>query len=94
MGSAAKLAGMEALKLTLSLGVFGAAICLCLMRLDFAGIGGLACGLVGFVGWFMTRGQASLGERLGNGYIGAFMGLCLGYAVGGAAEFIWTRLGS
>ena len=85
---------MEALKLTLSLGVFGAIVLLCLMRLDFAGVGGLACGLVGFVGWFLTRGQASFGERLGNGYIGAFFGLCLGFALGGAAELILRRLQS
>ncbi len=84
--------GMESLKLTLSLGVFAAAIVVCRIGMDWAVLGGLGFGLIGFIGWFMAPGQTSLGERLGNGYIGAFLGLCIGFAVGGAAEFIWARL--
>ena len=85
-------AGMETIKLVLSLCVFAAMIALCLVRRDWAGFGGLGCGVIGFVGWFFTRGQASFGERLGNGYIGAFFGICLGFAIGGVAELFWRVL--
>src|SRR5262249_12596197 len=86
--------GMDNLKLSLSLCVFGAMIVLCVLRMDWAGVGGLGCGALGFVGWFAARGQTTLGERFGNGYIGAFFGLCLGFAMGGVAELIWRQLQS
>lgn len=85
-------AGMEAIKLFLSLCVFGAMVLLCLLRLDWAGVTGLAFGLIGFVSWAYTGAPTSMGERLGNGYVGAFIGLCLGFALGGAAQFIWAQL--
>ena len=85
-------AAMDTFKLTLSLCIFGAMIALCVLRFDWAGMSGLACGAIGFVGWFFTRGQTTLGERLGNGYIGAFFGICLGFALGGVAQLVWRQL--
>lgn len=83
---------MEALKLFLSLCVFGAMIALCLLRFDWAGMTALAAGALGFIGWTLTGGGVSWGERLGNGYVGAFMGLVLGYLAGGVAQILWERL--
>ena len=85
---------MEAVKLFLSLCVLGAMVVACLLRFDIAGLSGLAGGVLGFLGWFLAAGQSSWGERLGNGYVGAFVGLCLGFAVGGVAQVVWQRLGT
>ena len=84
---------MAGLKLILSLCVFAAMIVVCVMRWDWAGITGLAAGALAFVGWSLTGGHASMGERIGNGYIGAFMGLVLGFLAGGVAQLVWERLG-
>ena len=83
---------MEALKLLLSLCILGAMIVLCVLRLDMAGYGGLAGGALGFIGWFLTGGHSSMGERLGNGYIGAFVGTCLGFLCGGAVMILLQKL--
>ena len=84
---------MATLKLTLSLCVFGAIIVLCLVRLDVAGICALSAGAFGFIGGYLTPGQTTVGERIGNAYIGAFLGLCLGFAVGGVGQLMWQKFG-
>lgn len=83
---------MDTFKLSLSLCIFGAMIALCILRFDWAGMAGLACGAIGFIGWFFTPGSTTWGERLGNGYIGAFFGICLGFAIGGIAQIIAHQL--
>jgi hypothetical protein len=85
---------MATLKLTLSLCIFGAIIVLCLVRLDLAGVSALSAGALGFVGGYLTPGQSTVGERIGNAYIGAFVGLCLGFALGGLGQLIWQKFGA
>ncbi len=77
---------MDALKLLLSLGVYAAMILICILRPDYAGMGALIGGALGFVVRYLTGGN-SVAERLGNAYGGSLMGLCLGYAIGGIAQF-------
>ena len=85
---------MEGLKLFLSVCVFAAMIALCLLRFDWAGMTALVAGALGFLGWSLTGGNISWGERIGNGYVGAFMGVVLGYLAGGLAQILWQRLGN
>lgn len=80
------------LKWALSLAMFAAMLGLCLYRLDAAGIAGLAGAGLGF-GWgYIAPGQSTTGERLGNGYFSALMGLCVGFALGAVGHLAWPYI--
>ncbi len=59
--------------------------------LEYGGIGGLIGGALGFLAGLGGRGL-DWGERLGNGYVGALMGMPVGLLVGGAVILGWPAL--
>jgi hypothetical protein len=58
-------------------------IALCVIGWNYGGAGGLVGGALGFVIRLGGRGL-DWGERLGNAYVGALMGMPVGLLVGGA----------
>jgi hypothetical protein len=58
-------------------------VTLCVIGWNYGGAGGLIGGAVGFLIRIGGRGF-DWGERLGNGYVGALMGMPVGLLVGGA----------
>lgn len=73
----------DALKWLLSLIIYAGMIAICVLWRDSGGLIGLAAGGLGFALRYLEPGQTSVGERLGNGYIGSLIGLVLGF-IGGA----------
>lgn len=67
----------------LSLGIFGGMIALCVVGWNIGGIGGVIGGLIGALWGLMGRGYDA-GERLGNVYTGALVGMPIGLMLGGA----------
>lgn len=61
---------------------FAGMIALCIVLWRYGGAGGLIGGAIGFVVRLWGRGL-DWGERLGNGYVGALMGLPVGLLLGG-----------
>jgi hypothetical protein len=61
---------------------FAGMIALCIILWRYGGAGGLIGGAIGFVVRLWGRGL-DWGERLGNGYVGALMGLPVGLLLGG-----------
>ncbi|MEZ6024502.1 MAG: hypothetical protein R3C16_14040 [Hyphomonadaceae bacterium] len=74
---------MTGLRLILGLAVFGGMIVLCVLGWSYGGVGGLIGGALGFFLRIWGRGL-DWGERLGNGYVGALMGLPVGFFIAGA----------
>ena len=74
---------MNNLRLLLSIAAFGGMIALCVLGWEWGGAGGLIGGGLGFLIRLGGRGL-DWGERLGNGYVGALMGMPVGLMVGGA----------
>jgi len=62
--------------------VFVGMIALCVILWPYGGAGGLIGGALGFVVRLWGRGL-DWGERLGNAYVGALMGLPVGLLLGG-----------
>ena len=71
------------LRLLLTVAAFAGMIALCVIALPYGGLGGLIGGALGIFLRMWGRGL-DLGERLGNAYVGALMGMPVGLLVGGA----------
>jgi len=70
------------LRLVLTIACFAGMVALCILGWSYGGMGGLIGGAVGFVIRLGGRGL-DWGERLGNGYVGALMGMPVGLLIGG-----------
>lgn len=66
----------------LSAAAFAGMIALCVLLWPYGGAGGLIGGALGFLVRLGGRGL-DWGERLGNAYVGALMGMPLGLLLGG-----------
>lgn len=70
------------MRVLLTIGAFVGMIALCVILLPYGGAGGLIGGALGFVLRLWGRGL-DWGERIGNAYVGALMGLPVGLLLGG-----------
>ena len=82
---------MTGLRLVFGIAVFAGMIVLCIVGWSYGGAGGLIGGALGIFLRMWGRGL-DWGERLGNGYIGALMGLPLGFLIGGVYALGWPVL--
>jgi len=73
---------VDNLRLLLSVAAFFGMIALCVLGWEYGGVGGLIGGGIGFLIRLGGRGL-DWGERLGNGYVGALMGMPVGLLLGG-----------
>lgn len=73
---------MNGLRLLLALAAFAGMVALCVLGWNYGGMGGLIGGGLGFLIRLGGRGL-DWGERLGNGYVGALMGMPVGLLIGG-----------
>lgn len=73
---------MSGLRSLLTIGAFAGMIALCVVGWSYGGVGGLIGGALGFVLRLPGRGL-DWGERLGNAYVGALMGMPVGLLIGG-----------
>jgi hypothetical protein len=71
------------MRVLLTIAAFAGMIALCVVGWNYGGAGGLVGGAVGFLFRLGGRGL-DWGERLGNAYVGALMGMPVGLMVGGA----------
>jgi hypothetical protein len=62
---------------------FTGMIALCVILWNYGGAGGLIGGALGFLLRLGGRGL-DWGERFGNGYVGALMGMPVGLLIGGS----------
>jgi hypothetical protein len=74
---------VDGLRLLLTSAAFVGMIALCVVGWNYGGAGGLIGGAIGFLLRIGGRGF-DWGERLGNGYVGALMGMPVGLLLGGA----------
>lgn len=81
------------LRVFFSAAVFLGMIALCILSWGYGGVGGLIGGALGFLLRLGGRGL-DWGERLGNAYIGALMGLPVGLLAGGAYALGWPWIQS
>lgn len=73
---------MDGMRLLLTTAAFVGMIVLCIVGWSYGGAGGLIGGALGFLVRLGGRGL-DWGERLGNGYVGALMGMPVGLLIGG-----------
>ena len=73
---------MNGLRLLLALAAFAGMVALCVLGWNYGGMGGLIGAGLGFLIRLGGRGL-DWGERLGNGYVGALMGMPVGLLIGG-----------
>ena len=73
---------MNGLRLLLALAAFAGMITLCVLGWNYGGMGGLIGAGLGFLLRLGGRGL-DWGERLGNAYVGALMGMPVGLLIGG-----------
>jgi hypothetical protein len=73
---------LSGLRSLLTIGAFVGMVALCVIGWDYGGVGGLIGGAVGFLIRLPGRGL-DWGERLGNAYVGALMGMPVGLLLGG-----------
>lgn len=71
------------MRLILTVVAFAGMIALCVVGWTYGGAGGLIGGALGFFLRIWGRGL-DWGERLGNAYVGALMGMPVGLLIGGA----------
>jgi hypothetical protein len=71
------------MRLVLIIAAFAGMVALCVTGWNYGGAGGLIGGALGFVLRIGGRGL-DWGERLGNAYVGALMGMPVGLMIGGA----------
>ena len=83
---------LDVFRWAFSAAIYLAIVALCIFRFDIAGIAGLAGSALGFVWRVWTPGQETVYERLGNGYVGLLIGICLGFAVGAVAQYLWPHI--
>lgn len=85
------------MRLLLSVGAFVGMVVLCVMGWEYGGWGGLVGGALGFLIRLGGRGL-DWGERIGNGYVGALMGMPVGLLLGGAyaigLPYLFAAIGS
>ena len=72
--------------------VFVGMLVLCIVGFGYGGEGGLIGGALGFVLRLLGGRGLDWGERLGNGYVGALLGLPLGLLCGGLYVFAWPAV--
>jgi hypothetical protein len=70
------------LRVLLTIAAFAGMIALCIVGWNYGGMGGLIGGALGFLIRLPGRGL-DWGERLGNAYVGALMGMPVGLLIGG-----------
>ena len=70
------------LRVLLTIAAFAGMVALCIVGWNYGGMGGLIGGALGFLIRLPGRGL-DWGERLGNGYVGALMGMPVGLLIGG-----------
>lgn len=70
------------LRVLLTIAAFAGMIALCVVGWNYGGMGGIIGGALGFLVRLPGRGL-DWGERLGNGYVGALMGMPVGLLIGG-----------
>jgi hypothetical protein len=73
---------LNGFRLLLAIAVFACMIVLCVLGWEYGGMGGLIGGGIGFLLRLGGRGL-DWGERIGNGYVGALMGMPVGLLIGG-----------
>lgn len=73
---------LDGMRLILSTVAFAGMVALCVLGWDYGGVGGLIGAGLGFVLRLGGRGL-DWGERLGNAYVGALMGMPVGLLLGG-----------
>ena len=73
---------LDGMRLILSTVAFAGMVTLCVLGWDYGGVGGLIGAGIGFVLRLGGRGL-DWGERLGNAYVGALMGMPVGLLLGG-----------
>ena len=73
---------MNGLRLLLATAAFAGMVTLCVLGWNYGGMGGLIGGGIGFLLRLGGRGL-DWGERFGNGYVGALMGMPVGLLIGG-----------
>ncbi len=73
---------MNGLRLLLTIAAFAGMVVLCVFGWNYGGMGGLIGGALGFLFRLGGRGL-DWGERIGNGYVGALMGMPVGLLIGG-----------
>ncbi|MGE0742438.1 MAG: hypothetical protein AB7O98_13945 [Hyphomonadaceae bacterium] len=73
---------MNGLRLVLTVAAFVGMIALCIVGWNYGGVGGLIGGAIGLLFRLGGRGL-DWGERLGNAYVGALMGMPVGLIIGG-----------
>jgi hypothetical protein len=79
------------LRLLLIVGAFAGMVTLSIIGFNYGGAGGLIGGALGFV--FRLGGPGlDWGERLGNGFVGALMGMPLGFLGGGLYYFFSPQI--
>ena len=83
---------MSGLRLILAALAFAGMLGLCVIGFSYGGAGGLIGGGVGFVLRLLGGRGLDWGERLGNGYVGALLGLPLGMICGGLYVFAWPSV--
>ncbi|HVZ99070.1 MAG TPA: hypothetical protein VG841_02010 [Caulobacterales bacterium] len=83
---------MDTVRWVLSFAIYLAMVALCIFRFDLAGVAGLAGSALGFLVRVWAPGQDSVSERLGNGYVGLLLGICVGFAGGAIVQYFWPHL--
>lgn len=75
----------------LMVGAFAGMVALCIVGFNYGGAGGLIGGALGFL---LRLGGPGLdwGERLGNGFVGAMVGMPLGLLAGGLWYFFGAQI--
>jgi hypothetical protein len=73
---------VNGLRLLLTTVAFVGMVALCIFGWNYGGMGGLVGGALGFFVRLWGRGL-DWGERIGNAYVGALMGLPVGLLIGG-----------
>jgi len=82
---------LNGLRLILGIAAFAGMVALCVLGWSYGGAGGLIGGALGFFLRLWGRGL-DWGERLGNAFIGAVMGLPLGLLIGGVVYLIGPQV--
>lgn len=90
-GPIEKVGGLGGLRMILIVGAFVGMIALSVIGFSYGGAGGLIGGALGFVLRLGGRG-IDWSERLGNAFIGALMGMPLGFLAGGFWYFFGPKI--